>query len=261
MLIRGRWWRAALAAVTVYSVHWIGEIADYFEVDLTGVAEGYRRIHYGSAWSSVALAAALTLGCLLLASTSPGDPSDERASRWELAFAFGGAALLPFTWAAPVMDLANVWVNYTAPPYNDPGTVGPLWGFPLTDLAAVIDHPSQYASRYLPVVLVVVTVLAMVTRSRSCRPWLRLEVWIGLAVGVVADVVQRAPFWYDDSFDGVLDGTRAIWSPNPTSLALLVLAAASLLLAAWLAKTSLDRWRERVAGAEQLEPLEVWSLE
>src|SRR5690606_9924875 len=55
-------------------------------------------------------------------------------------------------------------------------------------------------------------------------------------------IVQRAPFWYDDTLGGIADGAKAVWSPDGTALALLVVAAVAFVLAAWLAKASLDAW-------------------
>ena len=175
----------------------------------------------------------------------------------------GGLVSLSYTWAAPVMEVVRNSAELYGFGATVFGTVGPLQGFPLTDPAALADQPAQYASRYLPVALVMVTAIAMLTGSRRYRPGARFEVWTGLAVGVVADIVQRAPFWYDETLDGITDGAKAVWSPDGTALALLVVAAVAFVLAAWLAKASLDAWTESAPDdrGPQPEPLEVWSLE
>lgn len=262
--VTGRWWRAALAATTAYSIHWIGSIAEQFENDMAGAGDVFW-IFQATRWSDVALAASLVVGCLLLFSATPARQAD-RSGGWETACAVTALILLSFTWTAQVMVLeGDPFGDGFGWPAGETGTPGPLSSFPLNDLGAVAEFPLRYSSRYLPVVLIVLVVVAMLSGSRRRNPGLRVEVWLGFALAVVADVVQRAPLWYDPSLGGLQVEQQISWQPHLPAVWLLVAAAAAFVLAGWLAKESLDLWREHT-GADDVGPpplaaVEVWSLE
>lgn len=256
-LLAGRWWRPTLLAVTVYSVHWLGHIAEYLRLGRELVTE-FAPLPW-QVCSHVALGVALVLGCVLLAASPAGRPDQQPMFR-EVVLVTSGLLLWALTWGRPQM-------SFEMSDLEREETFGLLHRLPLDDLDRIVELPLDHLVAYLPVVLVVVASLSMFLTGGRGRPDVRVGVWAGLAVGLLADVVQRLPVWYDtDPFGGspgpgspggmaTIVGT---WSPSRASFLLLLAAAIAFVSAAWAAWITIEPTDDEDPLGP---PLEVFDLD